>query len=111
MKELITIKSFLTPTEAHAMQSLLEAEDIYSFLKDEHSVVMQPYLANAMEGVKLQVHEEDAERALQVLKEAGLLTEVTPERNKQQNRVLLIMALIVVVVFLYFFLKTIPFPK
>jgi hypothetical protein len=104
----VTIKSFLTPTEANLMQSYLGAEDIYSFLKDEHSVVMQPYLANAMGGVKLQVREEDAERAIEVLERAGLLKRDTKERGKQQNKVLLIFSLIILAVFLFYFLKTIP---
>ena len=90
------------------MQSHLAAEDIYCFLKDEHSVIMQPYLANAMGGVKLQVREEDVERAVEVLQASGLLRQDTKERSGQQNKALLVLTLIVIAVFLYFFLKTIP---
>jgi hypothetical protein len=106
LEHLITIKSFLTPGEADLMQSYLAAEDIYSFLKDEHSVTMQPYLANAIGGVKLQVREEDAERTMEVLRSAGLLKETTSERNKEQNKVLLILsAVIIISILLYYFLK------
>ena len=108
LEHLVTIKSFLTPSEANLMQTYLAAEEIYSFLKDEHSVVMQPYLANAMGGVKLQVREEDAERAVDVLKKAGLLREETKERNKEQNKVLLVLSLVIIAIFLYYFIKTIP---
>ena len=90
------------------MQSYLTAEDIYSFLKDEHSVVMQPYLANAMGGVKLQVREADVERAIEVLERSGLLKQETKERSRQQNKVLLVLSLVIIIFFLYYFLKTVP---
>ena len=90
------------------MQSYLTAEDIYSCLKDEHSVVMQPYLANAMGGVKLQVREADVERAIEVLERSGLLKQETKERSRQQNKVLLVLSLVIIIIFLYYFLKTVP---
>jgi hypothetical protein len=95
------------------MQSCLAAEDIYSFLKDEDSVTMQPYLANAMGGVKLQVKENDAERAIEVLKSAGLLGETTTERDKEQNKVLLTLSVVIVIIIIIYYLLKIaaPFSK
>lgn len=106
---LITIKSFLTPSEASMIQSILAAEDIYCFLKDENAVLMAPYLANAIGGVKLQVHEEDVERAIIILKNSGVLKE--PQKQEswlKENQTLIILSIIILAVFLYFFIRTIP---
>jgi type III secretory pathway lipoprotein EscJ len=109
LEQLITIKAFLTPSEASMMKSLLEAEDMYCFLKDENSVVMMPYMANAIGGVKLQVRESDVVKAVEVLKQAGFIKEPQPKRGWfKENKVLIILSLIVLYVFLYYFLPTIP---
>lgn len=109
MQTLVTIKSFLTSAEANMMQSLLDSEGFYSFLKDENSVVTAPYLANAIGGVKLQVREEDVEKAIQILKEAGYFQEnksgAIPSKD---NKILITLITIIVVIFLIFFIKSIP---
>jgi hypothetical protein len=109
LEQLITLKAFLTPSEASMMQSFLEAEDIDCFLKDEHSVVMMPYMANAIGGVKLQVRERDVVRTVEILKQAGFIKEPGPKQNWfKENKVLIIFSLLVLYVFLYYFLPTIP---
>jgi type III secretory pathway lipoprotein EscJ len=106
---LTIIKSYLTPAEAHAMQSLLESQGVFCLLKDEDTIVMMPYLANAIQGVKLVVHEADVERAVTILKEAGYIKPETEEKGFfRKNKGLLIMTLILFLFFLYHFLKTIP---
>jgi type III secretory pathway lipoprotein EscJ len=75
MERLITIKAYLGPVEASMMHSILESEDVYSFLKDENSVIMAPYLSNAIGGIKLQVRESDVQKAVDILQEAGYLKE------------------------------------
>ena len=91
------------------MESVLGAEDIYSFLKDENSVIMLPYIANAIGGVKLQVRESDAQRSVEVLKQAGLIKEPGPKQNwLKENKVLLIFSILILFVFLYYFIPSIP---
>ncbi len=48
----------------------LEAEAIECFVKDEFT---DPFVSNAIGGVKLQVREQDCARAIQILKDAGFL--------------------------------------
>jgi type III secretory pathway lipoprotein EscJ len=106
---LTVIKAYLTPAEAHAMRSLLESEGVFCMLKDEDTIVMMPYLANAIQGVKLVVHEADVERAVTILKEAGY---IKPEKDQGnfflENKGLLVVIIILFLFFLYHFLKTIP---
>ena len=67
--ELITLKVFDSPIEAHILRSKLESEDIESFVFDEHSVGINMLYAQAIGGVKLKIRETDSERALCVLEE------------------------------------------
>ena len=67
--ELITLKAFESPIEAHILRSKLESENIEAFIFDELSVGINFYLSNAMGGVKVKIKKEDTERALSVLKE------------------------------------------
>jgi len=66
---LVTVARFQYPFEAQFARGRLEAEDIYCFLADEHTVGIAWIYANAIGGIKLQVREEDAERALEILSE------------------------------------------
>ena len=68
MTALITIATFEYPHEAHVIKSKLESEDIYVFLKDELTVQADNFISNAIGGVKLQIKENDVEKALEVLK-------------------------------------------
>jgi len=52
-------------------KSLLESEGINVFLKDELSTQVNPHYSNTFDGVKLQVIDSEAERALQLLIDAG----------------------------------------
>ncbi len=66
--DLVTIKTSNIPGELSVAQSFLEENGIYCFLKDELTFQVQPY---AIGGVKLQVREEDALMARQLLVEGG----------------------------------------
>jgi hypothetical protein len=108
MEKLITIKAYLGPVEASMMHSILESEEVYSFLKDQNSVIMAPYLANAIGGIKLQVRESEVEKAVDILKEAGYLNEepqtVEQGAGSRIIPVLILFALLALLV-LYQFLK------
>ena len=64
---LITIARYSFPFDAHISKAQLDAEDIPSFIADEHTVNMQWMYSNAMGGVRLQVPEEYAEKATTIL--------------------------------------------
>lgn len=68
MTAFVTLRAFQFPLDAHLYQIALENEGIEVFLKDELTIQSQPLLSNALGGVKLQVQEADAERALDILK-------------------------------------------
>ena len=67
--ELITLKTFESPIEAHILRSKLESEQIDAFVFDEHSVGMNQFLSNAIGGVKVKIKKEDTDRAMKVLEE------------------------------------------
>lgn len=67
--ELITLKTFESPIEAHVLRSKLESEQIDAFVFDEHSVGMNQFLSNAIGGVKVKIKKEDTDRAMKVLDE------------------------------------------
>ena len=63
----ITVATFWQPTEAHISRLKLESEDIPCVLLDENLVATDWLYANAAGGIKLQVPQEDAERATNLL--------------------------------------------
>jgi hypothetical protein len=67
--DFVTVATTSTPTEASLIRNHLEAEGIRVFLSDEAAVGMAWYLGNAIGGVKVQVADEDAERAFEILDE------------------------------------------
>jgi hypothetical protein len=67
--KIITLTTFTYPTEAYPLMTRLEEEGIECFLADENIISVNPFLSNAVGGVKVNIKEEDAEQALQILKE------------------------------------------
>ena len=65
--QLVTVATFSTPAEAQLAKNYLESEGMQAFVADEESVAMAWYLGNAYGGVKLQVFEDDARHACEVL--------------------------------------------
>lgn len=63
---------------ANLAQGLLENENINCWLKDELTVTVQPFLTQAMDGIKLMVAEPQLGRAMDILKR-------TKEEVNQQN--------------------------
>jgi hypothetical protein len=77
MAHFVTVAVFTHPHEMVVHRAVLENEGIECFAKDEHFVSVNPFYSNAVGGVKLQVHEGDAERARELLIGSGALD--TPE--------------------------------
>ncbi len=66
---LITLRTFQYPLEITLLKSMLEDSGIPVFVKDEFTILMNPLYSNAIGGIKLQVLEEDLEKATEVLKD------------------------------------------
>ncbi|MGZ3657538.1 MAG: putative signal transducing protein [Bdellovibrionota bacterium] len=62
-----TVRSFTTPVEAHLARAYLESEGVEALIRDEHSISMRPYLSSVLGGVRVVVHEENHERASELL--------------------------------------------
>lgn len=62
--ELVTLATFDNSAEASIVRNQLEAAGIRTFLADDATIGMAWHLGVAVGGVKLQVAEQDAERAL-----------------------------------------------
>ena len=69
-RRLVTIATFDQPAQARLAQSALEDAGIQAAVADESIVAMDWLLSNAVGGIKVQVWEEDADRAVGVLEEA-----------------------------------------
>ena len=54
---------------AHIAMGRLQSEYINCYLQDEYSVTIDPFLSNAIGGIKLMVAEAQAERALSILQD------------------------------------------
>ncbi len=54
--------------DANLYMMHLQEEGINCWLKDEHTVTIDPIISNAMGGIKLMVHESQKERAAELLR-------------------------------------------
>jgi hypothetical protein len=97
-RELVTIKAFNFPQEAALAHSFLDAEGIYSFIMDELITQVYSLTTNVFGGVKLQVREEDVQRAVELLYAAGYLTSEDLKPDTYDEK-------------LYHFLSRMPFVK
>ncbi|MDT0538439.1 MULTISPECIES: DUF2007 domain-containing protein [Croceitalea] len=65
-KDLITLGSFEFLADVQIIKGKLESEGISVTLKDANTVGVEPFASNAIGGIKLQVHQEDKERAQEI---------------------------------------------
>lgn len=72
MSELITIKTSDRNVELHVAKTYLEDNGIPVFIKDE---LMHQVHPAAVRGAKLQVRDEDVQRAIELLIQGGFATE------------------------------------
>lgn len=66
--ELVTVRSFDNPIEAHLARTRLESEGIEGVLFDENIIGLNPVYNVAVGGIKAKVMKEDHEQASQLLK-------------------------------------------
>ncbi|RYZ15539.1 MAG: hypothetical protein EOP49_52930 [Sphingobacteriales bacterium] len=92
----------MTPVEGSMMKSLLESEDIWCYLKDEHTVTAAPYMSNMLKGIKLQVRPVDKDRAVEVLKQGGYFEDEKPDTtNYARQGAIFVLIMIALLVALY----------
>jgi ABC-type uncharacterized transport system ATPase component len=70
--KLITIRAYDSYVNAQLAVNKLLSEGVQSFLRDEHTVTLDPFLSNAIGGIKLQVMQKDRAFALMILDTAQL---------------------------------------
>lgn len=63
----VLLRSFDNYIDAHIALGRLKEEYINCHLQDEYSVTIDPFLSNAIGGIKLMVNEGQAERAIEIL--------------------------------------------
>ena len=66
--ELITLRAFDNYFQAHLLLTKLRDAGLECYLKDEHTVTIDPLLSNAIGGIKLVVKKRDAEEGYALLK-------------------------------------------
>jgi hypothetical protein len=78
LDNLITIKTFTYSSEVLVLRGRLESEGIECFVQDELTIQVDPFYSNTIGGVKLKVRESDLEKAMEILKEGGYITDEPP---------------------------------
>jgi hypothetical protein len=62
-----TLAAFNKPIDAHMLIARLEGSGIPAYARDEHMVTLDWLAANAIGGIKVDVADEDYEKALAVM--------------------------------------------
>ena len=64
---MITVGRFSKPEDAHLLRMKLGAGGVTAYLRDEFTTQMYWFYSNAIGGVKVEVFEEDEDRAKEIL--------------------------------------------
>jgi hypothetical protein len=73
---LVIVRTFSSPWEAQLARTLLESEGIEALIADEHVARVYGGMGHVVGGIKVQVWEPDAERAVEVLSREEPLSEL-----------------------------------
>jgi hypothetical protein len=76
LEKLVTVQTYPSPWEAQLARARLEAEGIHSVVVGENFVHLYSALAPMVGGVQLQVREEDAPRAAELLRTLRPIPEI-----------------------------------
>ncbi|MBS1774222.1 MAG: hypothetical protein JST82_15295 [Bacteroidetes bacterium] len=88
--ELITVAVFPNAFNAHLVQGRLHADGVGSYIKDEHTLQVNPLYSNALGGIKLQVKQTDVPVAIALIRQSGYRTVFdTPQTTAKQQHILL----------------------
>ncbi|RAV29353.1 putative signal transducing protein [Sinomicrobium soli] len=69
MEEFVTVATFTYPYEYAVLRLVLEDAEIPHVFENETMVNVTPFYSNALGGIRLKVHREDAEAVLEILRE------------------------------------------
>ncbi|HRC88145.1 MAG TPA: DUF2007 domain-containing protein [Thermoanaerobaculia bacterium] len=75
-EERVVVATFNFPWEAEVVRARLEAEGLSPVLADDHLIALDWFVAQAVGGVKLLVHQSEAEQARALLAETAELPEI-----------------------------------
>lgn len=67
--EFYTVASFEYTADAQIIKGKLMSEGIEVFLRDEHTIDVDPMVSHAIGGVKVEVHIKDKEKAISIYNE------------------------------------------
>lgn len=67
--ELVTIRTFNNYFSANILLTKLRDAGIQCYLKDEHTVTIDPLLTNAVGGIKLVINKADSQEVFELLKQ------------------------------------------
>lgn len=80
----VLLKRFEKVIDAEMARSFLQTHGIESFLRDEHTISIQPFYSNALGGVKLYVGEEDYEWAKDLMEQVEQEVLALPENYLEE---------------------------
>lgn len=69
MKDFITIATFTFPADIVVLKSILDAEGIAYFFRNETAISIDPLASIAYGGIHLKVHPNDSEIVLKIIKD------------------------------------------
>lgn len=73
---MITVSTFSKPEDAHMLRMRLEAGGVPAYVQDENMVQTDWLYSNAIGGVRVQIAEDDLDRAKEILQDPGIETEL-----------------------------------
>ena len=68
MKEFVIIARFTYPSEYAVLKLLLDRNHINFIFLNETAINVMPFHSNAFGGIRLQVHQKDKEKVIQIIK-------------------------------------------
>ena len=83
LERLVTVETFSSSWEAQLARACLEAEGIHSVIADEHFHRLYSALSSTLGGVRLQVRPEDADRAVEMLRNRRPIFYLVTEDDSQ----------------------------
>ena len=83
LEKLVTVETFSSSWEAQLARACLEAEGIHSVIADEHFHRLYSALTSTLGGVRLQVRPEDADRAVEMLRNRRPILYLVTEDDSQ----------------------------
>jgi hypothetical protein len=82
--KLVTVQTFDNAIDVALLKSKLESEGVICYVFDEYTVTINPLLSTGIGGIKLKINENDAEKALLILKEIQEVVAID-EKGKNQT--------------------------